>query len=89
MNTNLYHPYISTDKTIPKVLSFSILTGATFGIYQWSGGIVGLGRKDAPRIVGDITDISDKPRQEFWEVVQRRPLSQTLEELGDLARPFK
>lgn len=76
-------------KSVPKVIGFALLTGSALGIYGWSGGILGYGREDALKIAGGITDISEKPKQGFWEVVHRRPLSQTLEELGDLVRPFE
>lgn len=66
------------------------MLGSTLGIYEWSGGAVGWGREQALTIKGEITELTEEgQKQGFWDVVQRRPLSQTLDELGDLVRPFK
>lgn len=63
--------------------------GSATGLYEFSGGAEGWGREHAQTIKGEVTDLGDKPRQGFWDVVNRRPLSQTYEELGDLVKPFK
>lgn len=59
------------------------------GIYEFSGGLTGFGRETAVKNIGEYADLEETPKQGFWDVVQRRPLSQTYEELGDLVRPFK
>ena len=66
------------------------MVGTILGVAEWSGGISGLGRKQA--IEGssaEIVAIEPQQRQGFWDVVHRRPLTQTLEQLGDLAKPLK
>lgn len=76
-------------KSVPKVVGFAGFLGATLGIYEWSGGVAGWGREQALQIKGELTELEDGQRQGFWDVVHRRPLSQTLDELGDLVKPFK
>lgn len=76
-------------KSVPKVVGFATLLGSVLGIYEWSGGVAGWGREQALKVKGQVTELEDGQRQGFFDVVQRRPLSQTLDELGDLVRPFK
>lgn len=80
-------------KSVPKIFGGALAAGLLCGFADWSGGLTGLGRDNA--LKGGISeatpnsDIEPGQRQGFFEVVHRRPLSQTLEELGDLAKPLK
>lgn len=59
-------------------------------VFQWGGAIAGVGRKES--IEGghsEAVEIEKGQRQGFWDVVHRRPLSQTVDELGDLAKGLK
>lgn len=81
-------PFI-IDKTLPKIIGFATLVGSAVGIYEFSGGLAGFGREKALSVTGELTELEDGQKQGFFDVVSRRPLSQTLDELGDLVRPFK
>lgn len=76
-------------KSIPKVIGFGLLTGSAIGLIEFAGGLEGYGRKQALARNGDVTTLEDNQKQGFWDVVNRRPLSQTVDELGDLVRPFQ
>ncbi|KAF5095141.1 hypothetical protein DV451_004788 [Geotrichum candidum] len=79
----------ATYKTLPKIIGFATLVGSAVGIYEFSGGLAGFGREKALSVTGELTELEDGQKQGFFDVVSRRPLSQTLDELGDLVRPFK
>lgn len=76
--------------TVPKVFGGAFAVGLVCALADWSGGFAGLGRENALKGgLSEPTDLEPGSRQGFFEVVHRRPLSQTLEELGDLAKPLK
>lgn len=79
----------NTVKSIPKVVGFGLLTGSAIGLFEFAGGLEGFGREKALARKGEVITLEDDQKQGFWDVVNRRPLSQTVDELGDLVRPFK
>ena len=77
-------------KSLVKAAGWSFAGGVITGLVYWSGSIVGqLGSSSyAYRGVGVENNFKPKPvdeaqRQGFWDVLRRRPLSQTLEQLGE------
>lgn len=75
---------------VPKVLGGAFFVAMLMGVSKWAGGIQGFGRKEAiSNSSGDFVEIDKGDRQGFWDVVHRRPLSQTIDELGDLVKPHK
>jgi hypothetical protein len=78
------------DRTIPKVFGGAMAIGSLLGIMKWSGGLGGYDKQAAQKYSsGQVIEVEKGNRQGFWEVVHRRPLSQTIDELGDLVKPFK
>jgi hypothetical protein len=75
---------------VPKVVGGALFVGFFMAVSRWAGGASGYGRDEMiTKSHGDIVEIEKGDRQGFWDVVHRRPLSQTLDELGDLVRPHK
>ncbi|CAN6605912.1 hypothetical protein TRVA0_003S00738 [Trichomonascus vanleenenianus] len=77
-------------KSVSKVIGGAIAVGAILSFAHWSGNFTGYGRKQAQENSrGEAIEIEKGNRQGFFDVVHRRPLSQTIDELGDLVKPFK
>jgi hypothetical protein len=75
-------------KSLVKASGWSFAGGIITALVYWSGSIVGQAKTSsyAHRGVGAENNFkpkSDVQKQEFWDVLRRRPLSQTLEELGE------
>ena len=68
-----------------KSLGGALMLGFACAVGTW-----GFDRSAEKNILGSVstpTTLSEEhPRQGFWDLVYRRPLSQTVEELGDLAK---
>lgn len=80
----------SVYRSVPKVVGGALAVGTGLGFCHWAGGFLGYGPETARQNAsGDVKDIEKGDRQGFWDVVHRRPLSQTIDELGDLVKPFK
>lgn len=76
-------------KTLPKVFGGAIAVGTALGLAHFTGGFNTYGRKESQENSrGEAIEVEKGNKQGFFDVVHRRPLSQTLEELGDLAKPF-
>lgn len=73
--------------SVSKVFGSALFLGSFMAVSRWAGGAAGYGRDDMVLGHGEVAEVEKADRQGFWEVVHRRPLSQTLEELGDLVRP--
>lgn len=73
--------------SLAKSLGGALILGTVAATYEW-----GFDRGHKQSILGSDTVAvpitEEHPRQGFWELVHRRPLSQTVEELGDLAKQF-
>lgn len=78
----------STFRSLPKVFGGGIAVGTALGLAHFTGGFNSYGEQAQENSRGEPVEIEKGQKQGFWEVVHRRPLSQTLEELGDLAKPF-
>lgn len=74
-------------RSIAKSVGGAFLLGLVVATFQWG---FDRGHKlSVESVTSEATPITEEhPRQGFWELVQRRPLSQTIEELGDLAKQF-
>lgn len=74
-------------RSIAKSFGGAFLLGLTAATFQW-----GFDRghdHSVNSVTSTKQEINEEhPRQGFWELVHRRPLSQTIEELGDLAKQF-
>ncbi|CDR46584.1 CYFA0S24e00518g1_1 [Cyberlindnera fabianii] len=77
-------------KNMIKSVGFSFVGGCIAATVFWSGTMVGNAQKSSHTLRGKGPDnhfkaraSSDVERQGFWDVARRRPLSQTLEELGE------
>lgn len=80
----------SPTKSLVKASGWSFAGGVVAALVYWSGSIVGQAATSshAYRGVGAQNNFKPKDshyseRQGFWDVLRRRPLSQTLEELGE------
>lgn len=73
--------------SIAKSVGGAVILGSVAATFEW-----GFNRGHKQSILGsdtvNVPITEEHPRQGFWELVQRRPLSQTIEELGDLAKQF-
>lgn len=69
-------------KRVPAFFGWTLLVGAACGLFGWTGAQFNADRKAAlahsPNGV-----IQEDAHQSFWEVVHRRPLSLTVEQLGE------
>uniref|UniRef100_A0A060T9D3 ARAD1D14542p n=1 Tax=Blastobotrys adeninivorans TaxID=409370 RepID=A0A060T9D3_BLAAD len=75
---------------VSKVIGGAIALGTILGLAHWTGNFNGYDRKEAAKqSSGEPVEVEKGDRQTFWQVVHRRPLSQTIDELGDLVRPIK
>lgn len=74
-------------RPLAKSLGGAILLGFVCAAFDWG---FDRGHKESVlRVTSEKQELSeDHPRQGFWELVHRRPLSHTVEELGDLAKQF-
>lgn len=74
-------------RTVAKSFGGAALLALTVATFQWGfdrGHDYSVSSVTSEKVV--LTE--EHPRQGFWELVQRRPLSQTVAELGDLAKQF-
>lgn len=74
-------------RPVAKSLGGALLLGFVCSAFDWG---FDRGHKESVlRVTSEKQELSEEhPRQGFWELVYRRPLSQTVEELGDLAKQF-
>lgn len=70
-------------KSLPAFFGWTVCVGAACGLFGWTGARFNADQKasleHSPR--GFVKQEDDK--QTFWEVVHRRPLSLTVEQLGE------
>lgn len=74
-------------RSLVKASGWSFFGGVVAALVYWSGSIVGQTSTSSYAYRGkgaenNFEPKSDIERQGFWDVMRRRPLSQTLEELG-------
>lgn len=79
--------------TVPFILGGGFFVGSILGVTSWAGhSLNGLGKDSSYHNI-DKTDPYGKtlegPKQGFWEMVYRRPLSQTVNDLGEKNVVFK
>ncbi|KAG5366845.1 DNA polymerase alpha catalytic subunit [Yarrowia sp. B02] len=69
-------------KSLPAFFGWSVLTAAGCGLFGWTGARFNADRKasleESPKGF-----VQEDTHQTFWEVVHRRPLSLTVEQLGE------
>lgn len=81
-------------KTVSKTVGIAALSGTVAGLLSWGGySLNGLGKDsshysiDKSKPFAETTE--NAPKQGFWEMVYRRPLSQTIHDLGEQNVVFK
>lgn len=74
-------------RTVAKSFGGAALLALTVATFQW-GFDRGHNHSVSSVTSEKVALTEEHPRQGFWELVQRKPLSQTVAELGDLAKQF-
>ncbi|ODV90021.1 hypothetical protein CANCADRAFT_99630 [Tortispora caseinolytica NRRL Y-17796] len=69
-------------RTVGALFGYPLLFATTIGLLQWTGGKLSMGER-APMYAPDSVLDTKYEKQGFWEIVHRRPLSQTISELGE------
>jgi len=74
-------------RSVAKSVGGAFILGLTVATFQW--GFDRGHNHSVSSVTSEPAPLTEEhPRQGFWELVHRRPLSQTVEELGDLAKQF-
>lgn len=77
----------SLQRSVAKSIGGALILGFAAATFDWGfnrGRTESLRGGETKQVVLD----DEHPKQGFWDLVHRRPLSQTIEELGDLAKQF-
>jgi hypothetical protein len=69
-------------KLVPAFIGWTVLCGAACGLFGWTGARFNADRK-ASLEQSPKGFVQEDAHQTFWEVVHRRPLSLTVEQLGE------